>query len=127
MSESLKQKYRDVLVGFEKFSFTEGQILNSLGEFDAALKDLQACKECDGGEICRTTINYKCAHPYWHTEGQGKCRDECYPGKQRMYYALYKLACEKYQMPMFAFFYCPGVAQRKEQILNAMVAKAGLA
>lgn len=127
MSETLKQKYREVLTGFEQFSFTEEQILNSQGEFDMALKDLQACKECRGGEVCRTVLNHKCANPYWHTqEHGGKCGDACYPGKNRLFYALHKRACENHGTPMFAFFHCPGAAKRKEKILDALTANARL-
>ena len=117
MREELREKYRDLLVGFEKFSFTEEQILAAIGEFDLALSDLRTCEACDG-DICKTVNNHRCKHLYWHTLGPGKCDEKCYPQRGQMFYALYKSACASYKMPIFAMFECPGVAERKEELLN---------
>mgnify|MGYP001144593736 CR=1 FL=1 len=106
----LKQMYRQVLIGFEEFSFDEKQILSCEGEFSFALHDLKACLSCDGK--CRTSINFKCANPREHCE-TGIHTGECYPGNSQMYYALYYRACKDYKLPIFAFFYCEGPEWRR--------------
>lgn len=115
--ESLKVKYREVLIGYERYSFTEEQIYEERYEFDLALKDLKACEECDG-ELCRTITNHRCSNPYYH---QFKpCTDECYPLNLnfRGYYALWHKGCRQEGRPVFAVHLCPGPAERKEQLLR---------
>lgn len=118
--ESLKVKYREALIGFEQYSFTEEQIYEERYEFDLVLKDLKACKECDG-ELCRTITNHRCSNPYYH---QFKpCTDECYPLKFRGYYALWHKGCRQEGRPVFALFPCPGPAERKELLLERVTSK----
>jgi len=119
--KSLKAKYREVLIGFEKYSFSEEQIRVNEGYFESALRDLEACQECDGS-ICRTTVNHRCARPYLHHEDIRRCGDECF-GNERAYIALYRAGCATYKAPVFAVHLCPGAAERKRQILEAITAK----
>jgi len=121
-TDTLKTIYREVLIGFERYSFTEEQVRLNEGDFESALNDLQACKECDG-EICRTTVNYRCKRPHRHYENRHRCGDECYPGTDRAYIALYHAGCAVNNAPVFAVHRCPGVTERKKMILDAITAR----
>lgn len=115
--ESLKLKYRELLIGFERYSFTEQQIYEARHEFEQALQDLRACQDCDG-ELCRTMNNHKCSNPYWHQQQGKPCTDACYPLRNRAYYALHHRGCAMYGRPSFAVHMCPGAVERKEELLG---------
>ncbi len=117
MNMSLKNKYREVLTGFERYSFTEQQIFEARHDFNLAAQDLQACQECNG-ELCRTIINHQCANPYRHAAKDRPCTDDCYPLRNRAYYALDHRGCNMYERPTFAVYLCPGPLERKEQMLG---------
>jgi len=122
---SLKNKYWDVLVGFEKYSFSDEQINLNQSCFETALSDLKACEACDGS-LCKTSINHRCSNPYCHVTKGNPCTDECYPQELRGYYALWHKGCRDYKRAVFAVFACPGVECRKEQLLERLVAKQGV-
>ena len=120
MTENLKTKFYDVLVGFEQFSFTEEQLddVGVTSGLEMAQADMKACKECDG-DGCMTMINYSCINPYWHIEQkQAKCGAACYSDGFRGYYALHKAGCKQYGRPSFAVYKCPGPEERKTKILQ---------
>lgn len=116
-TESLKSKYFELLIGFERYSFTDAQIYEARYEFEQALDDLEACKRCDG-ETCRTSLNYKCCNPYWHQQRGNACTAECYPLTFRGYYGLWQKGCRTQEKPVFTVHKCPGPAERKEQLLE---------
>ena len=121
--DGLKVKYRKILIGFERYSFTEKQIYEARHEFEMALADFEACHKCDGS-LCRTGLNYRCSNPYWHQACKHPCTDECYPSPQfRGYYGLWHKGCRSENRPIFAVHECPGSAERKEQILERMTSK----
>ncbi len=116
----LKIEHREVLIGFEKFSFTEDQLKDTESDFQMAQHDLRICQECDG-ESCMTSINYKCINPFWHqVQKQAKCGPACYESNFQGYYALHKTGCALYDRPAFAIYRCPGAEARKQEILEAM-------
>lgn len=121
-TESLKNKYREVLIGFERYSFTEAQIYEARHEFEAALADFRACHGCEG-DICRTSVNYRCSDPYWHQQCGNPCTEECWPQHFRGYYGLWHRGCRIQERPVFAVHKCPGSAERKEQILERLTSK----
>ena len=119
--DSLKFKYRSVLVGFEKYSFSEQDIRLREPDFEQVLHDYNACENCEG-TLCKTSLNYKCSDWYKHLKAKTeKCNDKCYPQVFRGYYALSHKGCSLYQKPSFAVYPCPGVVERKEQIIQAMM------
>lgn len=115
--ESLKLKYHEVLIGFERYSFTEQQIYEARHEFELALQDLRACQNCTG-ELCRTMNNHRCSNPYQHHQHGRPCTDACYPLRNRAYYALEHRGCTMYERPTFAVHLCPGALERKEELLG---------
>ncbi len=115
--KSLKAKYREVLIGFERYSFTEEQIYEADRDFELAAADLEACQECDG-ELCKTIVNHRCSNPYWHQLRGNHCTDDCYPLQNRAYYALEHKGCTMYGRPTFAVHMCPGPLERKEELLG---------
>ena len=115
--DSLKTRYREILIGFERYSFTEEQIYETRHDFELALHDLAACKACDG-EICKTMNNHRCSNSYWHHQKGRPCTDACYPLRNRAYYALDHRGCNTYERPTFAVHLCPGPLERKEQMLG---------
>ncbi len=115
--ESLKLKYHEVLIGFERYSFTEQQIYEARHKFELALGDLRACQNCDG-ELCRTMNNHKCSNPYRHHQRGRPCTDACYPLRNKAYYALEHRGCTMYERPTFAVHLCPGALERKEELLG---------
>ena len=121
-TDSLKIKYREVLVGYEKYSFTEEQLREAEFDFELALPDLKACQACNG-DLCRTIINRNCNNPYWHAVNARPCTDECYPLTMRAYYGLHHEGCGTYERPSFAVNKCPGVEKRKEQLVGQMRAR----
>lgn len=98
--KSLKAKYREVLIGFERYNFTEEQIYEADRDFELAAADLEACKACDG-ESCKTMVNHHCDNP-----------------GHRAYYALWHKGCRTYGRPTFAVHMCPGPLERKEELLR---------
>ncbi len=108
MSE-IKKRYREVLVGFEKFSFSDEQLMASKHDLDLALQDLEICKQCKGGN-CRTTANTKNYIP------PGSNKEFTYYGGSPYYFALHEYDCRFYQQPCFRLFECPGWDQRKVDI-----------
>lgn len=115
---NLKHQFQEVLTGFEKYSWDEQVIKRHAGDFETALKDLQACKKCEG--VCKTDFNHACSSWFEHFKLGRPCTDECYPEKFRGYYALNKIGCAAYNLPSFKVFRCPGRAQRLEQIVQTM-------
>lgn len=115
--ESLKSRYREVLIGFERYSFTEKQVFEARHEFELALHDLAACQNCTG-ELCKTMNNHRCSNTYWHQQRGQPCTDACYPLRNRAYYALNHRGCTTYERPTFAVHLCPGPVERKEQLLG---------
>lgn len=115
--DSLKNRYREVLMGFERYSFTEAQIYEARHEFELALKDLKACKVCEG-ELCKTMNNHRCSNSYWHHQKGRPCTDACYPLRNQAYYALDHRGCNTYERPTFAVHLCPGTLERKEELLG---------
>lgn len=119
--DKLKFKYRQVLIGFEKYSFSEQVIRQFEPDFELALHDYEACQDCEDA-LCKTSLNYKCSDWYKHLKAKTeKCNDKCYPQVFRGYYALHHKGCSMYNRPAFAVFPCPGVVERKEQIIQALV------
>ncbi len=116
---TLKHKYRHILIGFEKYSFSE-QTINAFDpEFEMVLNDRDACQNCDG-KVCRSWLNQDCSDWYRHLKTrQEKCNNNCYPQASRKYYALWHKGSTT-NKPSFAVFRCPGTAERKEQIVAAM-------
>lgn len=119
---SLKTKFYKVLLGFERYSFTDEQIRAAIYDFEQALRDLKACQECEG-DICKTSVTHQCSNPYWHSLEGNSCTDECYHKTFRAYCALNHKGCRLYGQPTFAILRCPGVEERKEQILESMTSK----
>lgn len=119
--DKLKFKYRQVLIGFEKYSFSEQVIRQFEPDFELALHDYEACQDCEDA-LCKTSLNYKCSDWYKHLKAKTeKCNDKCYPQVFRGYYALHHKGCSMYNRPTFAVFRCPGPAERKQQILRALM------
>ena len=119
----MKMKYHRALVGFEKYSWTEEQLALVEPDLQIVLKDIEACTNCDG-DLCRADINHHCINNYWHKECGHPCGPECYSPdhNDRRYYALWHPACDKDNIG-FAFFPCPGPAERKEKLLESITAK----
>jgi len=99
-----KEKYREILIGFEKFSFTEEQLKNGEGMLDHVLADRRACEKCDG-ENCLTSVN----DPYSQVQWRG-------------YQGLCVKSAHIYGRPVEIVYPCPGPDVRKRQILDAMTA-----
>lgn len=116
---SFKHKYRNVLIGFEKYSFSE-QVVSALEpDFEMALHDYNACQNCDG-KACRTWLNHSCSDWYRHLKTrEEKCNEACYPQTFRGYSALWYKGSRDGR-PGFAVHPCPGVAVRREQIVAAL-------
>ena len=117
---SFKHKYRNVLIGFEKYSFSE-QVVSALEpDFEMALHDYNACQNCDG-KACRSHLNHSCSDWYRHQKTrEEKCNEPCYPQTFRGYYALWHKGSRDGR-PVFAAFACPGLVERREQIVAALI------
>ena len=126
--ETLKQRYKDVLCEFERFSFSEEQIRINQGLFEIALNDLHACQKCTCTQVKEFELE---AGP-----GGGKkrrftavpdlgdkhrCRSSAGYG---MYLALSERLIRKAGKPwrpMFAAFQCNPL-ERKRQIRDMWLA-----
>ena len=117
--DSPRVKFREVLTGFEQYSFTSRQLAEYQFDLEHCASDLAACKSCDGN-LCRTIQNKNCCDPEWHIQPNRRCGDDCYPQKNRAYYALYHHGCRMYGGPSFAVHMCPGVIERKNRLRNKM-------
>lgn len=116
---SLKHKYRNVLIGFEKYSFSDKAIDVFEPDFEMALHDYNACQNCDG-KACRTWLNHQCSDWYRHLKTrEGKCNETCYIQTFRGYYALWHKGIRDGR-PAFTVLACPGVVERREQIVAAL-------
>ena len=118
---TLKDKFWSVLVGFEKYNFTEEQIAAYACDFETATFDYNACTVCNG-ELCRTTINRNCIDPLSHYAKGGKCSDKCFSPENNIhqYYALSHSGCLAYGRPAFAIHGCPGPEAKKGKMLEIM-------
>lgn len=94
-----KRKYREILCGYERYSFSEEVLKRNEGMLDCILLDRQACERCDG-EHCLTTIN----SPY-AKQWKGY-RDLCHK------------SIKLYDRPAERVYPCPGPDQRKRDILE---------
>ena len=121
---TLKQEFWEVLIGFEKYSWDEKVIREHAGDFESALFDLAACKECDG-VICRTSLNHRCSDMFQHVKLGKPCTDACFPQHIRAYSALSKTGCNLYGMPHFAVFRCNKHVERQDKIAEAMTSARG--
>lgn len=101
---SLKNRFREVLVGFEKFSFSEEQVSEAKYDFEMALTDLEACKKCRGGK-CKTTANTKT-----FVASGGEVVE--YYGDMAYYAALHEGDSKYYNRPSFRLFECGGWDKR---------------
>jgi len=122
-----KLKYREVLIGFEHYSFSEDDIRLDQALFDAALHDVLACARCDGMN-CRTYGNVR-----WRRNARPYEPDVEYIDGPRMYVALSSRSIEFYATkngkgttyrPHFAMYHCPGVAERKRWLKERVVDRA---
>lgn len=121
-AEILKIKYREVLAGFEKHSFTADQVEQNEPDFALSLADSNACQTC-AGDLCKTMINHRCNKPHWHNMQGRPCTDECYPLSMRGYYGLHYEGCRDYEKPSFAVHKCPGAEVRKKKLVEQMRAR----
>jgi hypothetical protein len=120
VKESLKNKYRDILVGYEKYSYDEKTLLRYQGDLDNVLVDQLACMRCDG-IICKSSLNHHCKNPYQHLYKKDRlCGDECYSNTYKGYYGLHKAACRNSEHPGFAVFECPGPKERKKGLVEQL-------
>lgn len=108
--QTLKETFRNVLIGFERFSFTEEQIKQFADDFEWALEDYYSCKACKVG-----------------LDPEAKCRSHTGRVKKGTpgYYSLYLLGCELYKRPSFAMTLCgdPELAlKRKRKIAESLMA-----
>ena len=114
MTISLKVKFSYLLDGFEAFNFTEEQLQLVMSSLENARLDMEFCTTCDGN-ICRTMINRRArVHPKTLEFEGWDFRKQV--GK--MFYALSPEGCATYKRPVFSLFRCPGVVQRKEQLIS---------
>lgn len=119
---SIKKEFQEVLIGFEKYSFTEEQLAVVRNQLEMVAHDLAACKHCNG--TCMTTINHRCVNSYYHNEKKtAKCDKECYSNEYAGYYGLHHAGCRIYQFPTFAVYRCPGASDRKKAIMDNMTSK----
>lgn len=107
--QTLKETFRNVLIGFERFSFTEEQIRQYADDFEWALEDYYSCKACKVG-----------------LDPEAKCRSHTGRVKKGTpgYYSLYWIGCELYKRPSFAMTICgdPELAlKRKRKIAESML------
>ena len=112
--ETLKQRYQKVLVGFERFSFSEEQLRLYMADFEIALADLAACMECKSVQSRLVKSKEDDEHPV-------TVRDDCQGATGHgLYLALHAGDCAKYKKPMFRAFPCGGPLARLNAIRTAM-------
>ncbi len=112
-----KNTYRQVLTGFERYSFTEDELAHVKHDLAWALEDLVSCANCEG-KICKTVINKREFKKY----GSDVIYIS-YKEKSRYYYALHHGDCDDCKKPKFRVFKCPGPLNRKVQIKDSMTSK----
>ena len=108
MQSTLKSQYREILIGFEEFSFSEQQISEYLSDFRAAEHDYKRCLHCRVG-----------------TSAAMHCSTFVGDARAKGYYALDRKGCSMYKRPSFAVHKCPGPVERREQIAQRKIYKKG--
>ncbi len=111
-----KHTYRKILVGYEKYNWSDEVLNRHRYDLAMAQHDLDACIACI--DTCRTKINHRCKNIFIHAK-RAKCDDDCYPENFRGYWGLCAPAC-KDEYPGFGMTPCPGVYMRKEEIVNLL-------
>lgn len=106
--QSQKDRFHDLLIGFEEFNFSEQQIKAAIHDLEQAERDYMSCLYCKVGRVekerCRTSVgsfNYK------------------------GYFAMSSNGCNLYRQPSFAVHDCPGPVERRELIARAKAARKG--
>ncbi len=105
MEISLSEKYHQVRA---RRDFPEEQLFTNRYDFDMALHDLNACLSCKG--TCKTMYNKSD-----YVDRDGNVHND-YTVTIKGFVALHKNDSKQNKMPMFRFFFCPGVVERKEDI-----------
>ena len=103
--QSHKERFNEVLIGFESFSFTEQQIKECLPDFETVLRDYKCCLYCKVGR------------------DKAQCMTSVGDGSYRGYFGLSKKGCSMYGQPSFAVHKCPGPVERREQIAKVKTAR----
>jgi hypothetical protein len=112
-NENLRARYREVLAGFESFSYDDLTLRGTM-EFELALADIYACRDCKSVQTQVVRHGEGDEHPV-------TVRDDCRGATGHgLYTGLHHGDCARYKKPMFRAFPCGGPLARLEKIRDAM-------